>query len=294
MQTPGPANLRALVRSAGARLGEAGVPSPEHDARALARHVLDLTGGGTYELTEAVGADFSALYESLISRRAAREPLQIIIGEAHFHAITLETQAGVFIPRPETEALVEAALAAVPRALRVVDLCTGSGTLAIALAKQLPHAQVWAVELDEAAASLAQRNAQRNGVRVTVVHGDAADALPELDGTVDLVVANPPYIPPDGVPRDAEVRLWDPPAALYGGGMDGLETPRTATRTAKRLLRAGGNYLMEHGDAQGAAVRSLVGSVQGFSMIETRQDLAGRDRFVMALRDSARAEESNA
>ncbi|HHW84376.1 MAG TPA: HemK family protein methyltransferase, partial [Actinomycetales bacterium] len=167
----------------------------------------------------------------------------------------------------------------------VVDLCAGSGAVAIAIARAVPAAQVWAVELDPAAAALAERNARENGTGVVVVEGNAATALRELDGRVDVVVANPPYIPPDGIPRDPEVHRWDPPAALYGGGEDGLEVPRAVVGRAKALLRDGGTFLMEHGDQQGAAVRGLVEAAGGFTMIETRQDLAGRDRYVVARRE---------
>nr|NLD41428.1 peptide chain release factor N(5)-glutamine methyltransferase [Actinomycetales bacterium] len=167
----------------------------------------------------------------------------------------------------------------------MVDLCAGSGSLAIAIARAVPEARVWAVEVDPTAAQLAHRNAEGNGTSVVVLEGDAATALHELDGRVDVVVANPPYIPPDGVPRDPEVHRWDPPAALYGGGEDGLDVPRAVAATARRLLRPGGTFVMEHGDIQGAAVRRLVESTGGFTMIETRQDLTGRDRFVMARRE---------
>lgn len=280
----GPAQLRGLIRAAAARLQTAGVPSPDHDARALARLALSATDGGILEVVAEVSPAFAGLFEAMIARREAREPLQLIAGEAHFHGVTLATAAGVFIPRPETESLVAAALKVAPLAARIVDLCTGSGTIAIALARALPAAEVWAVELDPRAAELARHNAAANGVRVVVVEGAAADALPELDGSIDLVVSNPPYIPPDGVPRDPEVRLWDPPLALYGGGDDGLATPREVIARAAELLRPEGAFFMEHGDEQGAAVRGLVSENFGFSMVETHQDLAGRDRFVQAQR----------
>lgn len=287
LPTPATAELAPLIRHARERLAAAGVPSPAHDARALARFALEHSDATRFELTERVSARFVALYDSLISRRASREPLQLITGATPFHEVTLATRPGVFIPRPETESLVEAAIAAareVGSGAKVVDLCAGSGSIAVAVAHVLRDAHVWAVELDSVAVGLARENVARNGVRVVVKKGDASTALGELDGTVDVVVANPPYIPPDGVPREVEVREWDPPGALYGGGEDGLETPAGVVRAARRLLREGGTFVMEHADLQGAAVRALVAAVGGFSMIETRQDLGGRDRFVIARR----------
>ncbi|HZK04906.1 MAG TPA: peptide chain release factor N(5)-glutamine methyltransferase [Actinomycetaceae bacterium] len=307
--------LRPLIRSAHRVLDDAGVPSPGHDARALARLALARTDGGMLELVDDVSVEFAREFAALVARRRTREPLQIIEGVAHFHRVILETAPGVFIPRPETESVVEAVLGharrsgpgdsggrrpegtqgAEPRDRGgdggagpvIVDLCAGTGAIAIAVAAAMPLARVWAVELDSAAVALARRNVDANGVRVVVVEGDAASELSELDGTVDVVASNPPYIPPDGVPRDPEVHRWDPPAALYGGGDDGLDTPRAVVASAARLLKPGGTFVMEHADEQGLAVRGLVASHGAFTMIETHQDLAGRDRFVVARRATA-------
>lgn len=284
--------LRRLVVAASARLANAGVESASHDAHALARAVLARTDGGRYELVDDVSDAFRTEFDAAVARREAREPLQLITGEAHFHGLTLATRPGVFIPRPETELLVADALDALRemdaparRPLTVVDLCTGTGAIAIAIAHAVPEARVWAVEIDPAAASLARENARTLDVRVTVVEGDAADALPELDGTVDVVLSNPPYIPAEAVPRDAEVRDWDPHGALFGGGEDGLDTPRVVVASAARLLRDGGLFLMEHADVQGEAVRDLVSRSRAFTMSETRRDLTGRDRYVAAVRE---------
>ena len=272
-----------LLREARAQLDRAGVDP--NDARRLAGAFLP---GIVLELLEEAPPGFEARFRAGVARRAAREPLQLICGTVGFRMVELATSSGVFIPRVETEMVAGAAIAAARTALerrgsvRVVDLCTGSGAIAAALASEVPAAQVWAVELDARALDLAERNLR--GRRVTLVAGDAATALPELDGTLDVVVANPPYIPPDGVPRDPEVRDWDPPRALYGGGVDGLDVPRAIMRRAAELLRPGGVFVMEHGDLQGESVRAEIAAVGAFTAIQTLPDLAGRDRMARALR----------
>src|SRR5690606_16899961 len=183
--------------------------------------------------------------DELVERRAAREPLQHLVGSAGFRGIELLVGPGVFVPRPETEQVAGAAIDAAERVVRergravVVDLCTGSGAIALAVAAEVPAARVHAVELDTAALGWARRNleASPDRDRVGVLRGDARTALVELDGTVDVVVANPPYIPPDAEPVDPEVRDHDPAVALYGLGPDGLEVPRGIVRAAARLLR---------------------------------------------------------
>lgn len=280
-------SLGQAVRAACQRLDAAGVPSPWPDAVSLAREALARTDGGLLEVTDDASPAFLALFEGWVDRRAAREPLQHVIGYTEFLGARIATAPGVFIPRPETELLAADAAAAArtrPGSV-VVDLCTGSGAIACAVASAVPSARVWAVDVDGAAAALAAQNAE--GLAVTVVQADAADALPNLDGTVDVVASNPPYIPPDAVPQDPEVHAWDPQRALYGGGEDGLEVPRAVVASAKRLLAPGGLFLMEHADVQGEAVRSLVSACGGFTMVETRRDLTGRDRYVVATREDS-------
>lgn len=276
--------MRDLLREARADLAAAGV-DPD-DARRIARGLLpDST---VLELLDDAPGGFEVRYRAAVGRRAAREPLQLILGHVGFRDLVLRTGHGVFIPRVETELVcgvgVDAARAAVERqgSARVVDLCTGSGAMAAALASEVPGARVWAVELDPRALDLAAGNLASHGV--TLVEGDAATALPELDGTVDVVVANPPYVPPDGVPRDPEVRDWDPPLALYGGGADGLDLPRAIVRRAAALLRPGGVLVMEHADVQGGAVRAELLAVGAFEDVRTLPDLTGRDRMVRATR----------
>jgi release factor glutamine methyltransferase len=193
----------------------------------------------------------------------------------------------VFVPRPETEIVAQVAidaLAAVPSPEPVaVDLGTGSGALALALASEVPHARVYAVENSAEAYVWTRQNIAESGLdNVRGVFIDLADALPELDGTVDVVVSNPPYIPAAAVPRDPEVRLFDPEAALYGGA-DGLDVVRAVSRTGLRLLHAGGTLVLEHGELQGAEIRELL-TAGGWRAAATSRDLLGRDRATTALR----------
>jgi len=222
-----------------------------------------------------------------LERRAAREPLQHITGLAPFRSLELAVGPGVFVPRPETEFVAQLAidaLLAVPTAQPLaVDLGTGSGAIALALATEVPHAQVVAVERSPEAHAWAERNIRASGAdNIRLVLGDLADALPELDGTVDVVASNPPYIPDDAIPRDVEVRLHDPAAALYGGP-DGLDVVRALSRRARALLRPGGALVIEHGELQGAAMRELLAS-DGWRAAATHRDLLGRDRVTTAVR----------
>lgn len=287
MSEPGPRRAAGVtgwgeaVRGGAAVLAEAGVPSPEVDARLLAEHVCNAAP----MLAAAPSAELLARYADLVERRRRREPLQHITGEMYFRYLRLRAARGAFIVRPETEMVAEHAIAAAAGTdrPRVVDLCTGSGAIALAVATEVPAARVWAVELSPEAAAVAEHNIAEHAPQVSLVLGDAATALAELDGTVDVVVANPPYIPPGAVPREAEVRDHDPRLALYGGGEDGLQTPRAVVATAARLLRPGGMLVMEHAEGQAAAVREICAAA-GFLEVRTEADLGGRDRMVLARR----------
>jgi release factor glutamine methyltransferase len=284
------ARLRAQIERAAAVLDEAGVPSPRVDATVLAAHVL-----GVAKLVVAnppdVPVGFADEYAALVERRRRREPLQHIVGFAGFRRLSLRVEPGVFVPRPETELVAAAAIdeAAVitGRAPVVVDLCSGSGAIAASVCVEVPGAAVVAVDADEAAVALTRANLDASGWhRARALRGDVADPglLGELDGAADVVVSNPPYIPPDAVPVDPEVRDHDPASALYGGGADGLDVARNVIRTAARLLRTAALLVMEHSDTQGEAVRGLVAATGRFEAIRTRRDLTGRDRFVVARR----------
>jgi release factor glutamine methyltransferase len=283
-------DLAGLRATAINRLREAGIPSPDADTDLLIGHVLGYSRGQV-QAKALIGAPVDAEQRMLIvealERRAGREPVQHITGRAAFRTLELEVGPGVFVPRPETEQVAQHAidaLAAVasPRPL-AVDLGTGSGAIALALAVEVPHSHVVAVENSPAAFVWTTRNVRRWGDgRVRLVFADLADALPELDGTVDVVVSNPPYIPRDAVPRDPEVRLFDPPHALYGGD-DGLDAVRAVSRTARRLLHPGGTLVLEHGELQAAAIGKLL-RADGWSAPAHHRDLLGRDRATTALR----------
>ncbi|WEB40401.1 MULTISPECIES: peptide chain release factor N(5)-glutamine methyltransferase [Streptomyces] len=275
--------LLAEVAQATQRLADAGVPSPRFDAEELAAHVH---GVKRSQLHTVADADFDARYWEAIARREAREPLQHITGRAFFRYLELAVGPGVFVPRPETESVVGWAIDAV-RAMDVVeplivDLCTGSGAIALALAQEVPRSRVHAVELSEQALGYARKNVE--GSRVVLHHGDALTALPELDGQVDLVISNPPYIPLTEWEYVApEARDHDPELALFSGE-DGLDTIRGIERTAHRLLRPGGVVVVEHADTQGGQVPWIFNEEQGWADAADHPDLNNRPRFATARR----------
>ncbi|GAO06405.1 peptide chain release factor N(5)-glutamine methyltransferase [Streptomyces angustmyceticus] len=275
--------LLAEVAQATQRLADAGVPSPRFDAEELAAFVHGVKRG---ELHHVKDADFDARYWEAVARREAREPLQHITGRAFFRYLELAVGPGVFVPRPETESVVGWAIDAV-RAMDVVeplivDLCTGSGAIALALAQEVPRSRVHAVELSEEALDYARKNVE--GSRVVLHHGDALTALPELDGQVDLVVSNPPYIPLTEWEYVApEARDHDPELALFSG-QDGLDTIRGIERTAHRLLRPGGVVVIEHADTQGGQVPWIFTEERGWADAADHPDLNNRPRFATARR----------
>lgn len=281
-------SLAAAVRAAAQRLADAGVPDPLVDAELLAGHVLDRRRGEVQAAIvrgDAVDEAQQHALEALVARREAREPLQHITGTAPFRHLELAVGPGVFVPRPETETVVQFAIDALlnsgePAPIGV-DLGTGSGAIALAMATEVPHARVFAAELSDDAHAWAQRNVA--GVEnLTLVLSDLADAFPELDGSASVVISNPPYVPDAAVPRDPEVRLFDPALALYGGA-DGLDVVRVLSSRALRLLRPGGVLVIEHGELQGAAIRELL-TADGWRAAATHRDLTLRDRATTAIR----------
>jgi release factor glutamine methyltransferase len=271
-------DVRAEIKAAAERLTEAGLSSPRVDAEELAAHVakVDRTQLHTVDSIDV------EVYRRLVERRAERVPLQHITGRAHFRGITVQVGPGVFVPRPETEVVAGWAIEALAgvRSPVVVDLCSGSGVLALSIASEVSGAKVHAVELDQRAVAWLERNAR--GTRVTVHRADAAVALPELDGKVHAVVSNPPYVGTDEMDLvDAEVRDHDPHQALVAGA-DGLDVIRVVERRARRLLRRGGLLVIEHSDRQGKAAPQLLEAAGGWSEIEDHKDLTKRDRFVTA------------
>ncbi len=305
-------DVREAIGWAADELRSAGISTSRVDAELLLAHVLDIERGELLRLALLRApvwqdSDQAARFAEIVSQRAMRLPLQHLTGHAPFRHLELYVGTGVFVPRPETEIVAQVAIdelalrgelasrvvpisdeaaAVTPISpLRGVDLCAGSGAIALAMATEVPNAEVWGVELSREAFEYTRRNNAKYGDAVTFIRGDARTALHELDGTVDVVVSNPPYVPPGAVPRDREVAEHDPHIALFGLGPDGLEVPRGITDAAARLLKAGGLYVMEHAEVQDAAVRDMVSASTYFERVETRLDLTGRPRMVVAFRN---------
>lgn len=279
-------SLRALLREAGARLAAAGVTSADHDATALLAHCAGEPRGRLL-LRESVPTDVAERFRGLVARREAREPLQHLTGTAGFRYLELVVGPGVFVPRPETELLagwaVEQAAAVASFAHHapvVVDLCTGSGAVALSVATEVPGSDVHAVELDEQAVSWAARNLAGSGVDLRA--GDMASSFGDLDGTVDVVVSNPPYIPLEAYESvTPEVRDHDPSLALWSGE-DGLDAIRVVERVAARLLVPGGVVGVEHAEVQAEAAPAVFAATGRWVDVRDHEDLAGRARFVTA------------
>jgi release factor glutamine methyltransferase len=270
-----------LLRAAEQRLADAGVASPANDAGALLAHAVGVARGNLSLVREVTDEQLTC-FEELLARRVAREPLQHLTGSTGFRYVDLAVGPGVFVPRPETEMV---AGWAVERALEtadpvVVDLCTGSGAIAASLAFEVTAARVHAVELDPAAFEWAGRNLADTDVDLRL--GDMADAFPELDGTVDVVVCNPPYIPLEAFESVApEARDHDPSLALWSGD-DGLDAMRVLEVTAARLLRPGGWVGAEHADVQGESATRVFLDAGRWTDVRDHEDLAGRARYVVA------------
>ncbi len=284
--------LRPVVVEAVETLRRAGVHSAQVDAELLAAHVLGVHRS-RLALIPMVTPEQVGEFHELIARRAERIPLQHLTGVAAMGEIDLAVGPGVFVPRPETELLFAWALARLEAAGHehppiVVDLCTGTGALALAIAHARPDAEVHAVELDSTALGWAERNAaDRAGdgdTPITLHHGDVTDPsiLSELNGLVDVLVANPPYVPSDAV-LDPEVADHDPHLALFAG-VDGLDVIRPMIGTIARLLRSDGVAAVEHDDSNGSEVAALFRAHGGFTAVVQHPDLAGKPRFVAVRR----------
>jgi release factor glutamine methyltransferase len=281
---------RDAVAAATATLSAAGVASPEADARALLVHVLGLARPSDLLLVESLTDAQRSAYDDLVGRRAARVPLQHLTGSVGFRYVELEVGPGVFVPRPETESVVQWAVDALKAEgvtdPLLVDLCTGSGTIAFALANEVPGARVHAVERDPGALEWTRRNAAlrvaAGDPEVTLHLGSVEGCLPELDGQVDLVASNPPYVAEGErhIP-DPEVVDHDPEIALFAGE-DGLDVVRLVEQAAKRLLRPGGLVVVEHSDRQGETCPAVFREAGGWVEVQDHRDLTGRDRFTTA------------
>lgn len=296
-------SLRDAIADGQRRLAAAGVPSPDSDAMLLAAYVKGVPRGRLL-LHDRMDQTQRTAYERLLTRRMARVPLQHLVGSAPFRNLELEVGPGVFIPRPETELVAQAGIDALralpPEERRAVDLCTGSGAVAFALATEAAPAQVVAVEMDDAAVAWTRRNAdalreavESAGSRVDVVQADARTCagdggpLAGLRAKAAVVTMNPPYVPSGARVRDPEVRDHDPALALYGGA-DGLDVIRGAIDTAALLLQAGGLVVIEHSDEQGdeaeEGVPALLLADRRWRDIADHRDLARKPRFTTATR----------
>lgn len=282
--------VAAVLAPARAALAAAGIASPDADAVELLSFVLGCDTGEVRRravLRTPVDAAAAARLEALVEERATRVPLQHLTGRASFRRLTLAVGPGVFVPRPETEVTAGLALDAARAAGGapvVVDLCTGSGAIALALADELPAARVHAVELSPEAHAWAAQNRDRLGLDVDLRLGDATAAFGDLEGLVDVVVSNPPYIPDGAVPVDPEVRDHDPEVALYGRSADGLAVPLAVAARAAVLLRPGGVLVMEHADEQGASLPASLRATAAWADVVDHPDLTGRPRATVAVR----------
>jgi release factor glutamine methyltransferase len=269
-----------LVRATG-YLERHGVPSARANAEVLLMHVLGTDRGGLYARAEGLDAREARMFGRALCQRCAGTPLQHLTGEQAFRRIVLEVRPGVFVPRPETEILVDLGLRAVrdTEAPVVVDVGVGSGAVALAVKDERPDAKVLATDLSPEAVELTLANAARLGLDVDVHEGDLLEPLPpELRGWVDLVLSNPPYVTAeDYADLPAEVRA-EPALALLGG----IEVYERLAAQALRWLRDGGALVLEVGETQGPEVADLLR--RSFADVRVRADLAGRDRVVVGRR----------
>jgi len=280
----GEASAREAARHAAARLEHAGVPEPAASAEVL---LSELLGIGRAELAvhaEPLTDEQLSLYEAWISRRTAREPVQRILGYAYFRNLVLDLNEDTLIPRPDTESVVEAALERIDSRgypCVVLDVGTGSGAIAISIAQERPCCEVHATDISEAALQIARHNATKNNAAVSFHNADVATGLHFLDGSVDLLVSNPPYVDEASASRRLapEVRKWDPPAALYSG-TDELGFFRRIFAETPSLLRRGADVVLEIGEGQAEKVQDL-GKRSGFVPLGVRNDLAGTPRAVL-------------
>jgi release factor glutamine methyltransferase len=280
----GEASAREAARRAAKRLERAGVPEPVASAEVL---LAELLGIGRAELAASAGpltAEQASLYEAWISRRIKREPVQRILGYAYFRNLVLDLNGDTLIPRPDTESVVDAALEQIDSRgypCVVLDIGTGSGAIAISIAQERPRCEVHATDISEAALLIARQNAASNDASVSFHESDVASGLHFLNGSIDLLISNPPYVDEISAPRRLapEVREWDPPLALYSG-TDELAFFRRIFAETPPLLKHGADVVLEIGEGQAEKVQDL-GSRCGFVPLGVRNDLAGTPRAVL-------------
>ena len=283
----GEASAREASHRAAKRLERAGVPEPVASAEVL---LAELLGIGRAELAASAGpltAEQASLYEAWISRRIKREPVQRILGYAYFRNLVLDLNGETLIPRPDTESVVDAALEQIDSRgypCVVLDIGTGSGAIAISIAQERPRCEVHATDISEAALRIARQNAASNDASVSFHESDVASGLHFLNGSIDLLVSNPPYVDEISAPRRLapEVREWDPPLALYSG-TDELAFFRRIFAETPPLLKRGADVVLEIGEGQEEKVQDL-GSKSGFVPLGVRNDLAGTPRALLLRR----------
>ena len=283
-------DLLVALRDASERFARAGVPTPGVDAEILMASLLEVSRGAMLaqaQTGKALDPIQLERWEALVSRRESREPLQHITGTAPFMDFEVSVGEGVFVPRPETQALVEAAMthaqsiAVGENGLHILDLCSGSGVIAISLARAVAHAHVVALEASDSALPYLKRNVAELAPHVEVLHGKVTD-LDRGHPLVDMILANPPYVPLAEVPNEPEVANFDPSMALFGGE-DGLDVVRDIVDYALGALRSGGYLAIEHSNLQGAAIREIL-NAEGFFGVATEKDFVDRERFTRGFR----------
>ena len=278
------AGAREAARRAAARLERADVPEPTASAEVLLSELLGIGRADIPLYEKSMTDEQASLYGAWISRRLEREPVQRILGYAYFRNLVLDLNEDTLIPRPDTESVVDLALERINLhgyPCVVLDVGTGSGAIAISIAQERPRCEVHATELSEAALRAAQANADRNHTVVRFHHADVVSGLGSLEGRVDLLVSNPPYVDETSATHRLapEVRKWDPPIALYSG-TDELAFFRRIFAETPPLLKDGADVVLEIGDGQAEKVMNL-GESLGFSPLDVRNDLAGTPRAVL-------------
>jgi release factor glutamine methyltransferase len=283
-----PSEINALVADARRSLRAAGIPPDEAaiDARLLAQHVLGWDAARLLTHGDAIATpEFASAFDALVARRTGREPLAYITGTREFWNLTFVVTPAVLIPRPETELLIETALELLERdqPLRLLDVCTGSGCVAVALAREFARASVTASDISADALDVARRNVARHGL-ATRVPCIQADLFSGITGTFDAIVTNPPYVPAvDAATLQPEVRRFEPPMALFGGG-DGLQIIRRLIQNSVASLTPGGLLLFEIGAGQDDVVRALVVGTRGLTLLDVKRDLQDIPRVAVAQR----------
>ncbi|HUW77846.1 MAG TPA: peptide chain release factor N(5)-glutamine methyltransferase [Candidatus Nanopelagicaceae bacterium] len=285
-------SIRVHLADAAHLLASAGLQSPRVDAELIAAHVLDTSRGGiwTYDHFSSVQVE---IFDSLVAARSKGVPLQYLLGAAPFRQISLLVGPGVLIPRPETESVAQQAIELAREisaegstaSCTVVDLGAGSGAIAISIGLEAPGSRVFAVELEKDAYVWLARNVSALAPTVEIVNADVESALPDLNGVVDIVVANPPYVP-TALALPAEITNFEPPAALWGGNEDGTVVPAKFIAAAARLLREDGWLICEHSDTHAPQIAELM--AVDFHQITLHHDLNDRPRWTSGRRKVGR------